>query len=160
MRALVASTSYPRNAGDWHGHFIDNMAVALPSEGVEVGGIVSRLRAGPISGLNSAFGLLQRLWRVCRREKTNVMRINWRQNAQLLNGTRHPAVIGVLGSDFGLLRLLGMAALLKSVLAGRRGLLAPNAQWLATTRETQAKIGDGCGAAARARATCHEVKSG
>lgn len=106
----------------------------------EAGGIASRLRAGPVAGLSSALGLLRRLWRVYRREKADVMHINWLQNALPLIGTRHPAVIGVLGSDYGLLRLPGMAALIKSALAGRRALLAPNAPWMAP--RLQALFGD------------------
>lgn len=95
------------------------------------GGIASRLRAGLLPGAIAAAGLLGRLWRAYRREKADVMHVNWLQNALPLAGTRHPAVIGVLGSDYGLLRLPGMAALLKSALAGRRVVLAPNAPWMA-----------------------------
>ena len=96
----------------------------------ESGGIASRLRAGPLPALSSAVGLLRRLWRVYRREPADVMHVNWLQNALPLIGTRHPAVIGVLGSDYGMLRLPGMVALAKSALAGRRALLAPNAPWM------------------------------
>lgn len=102
----------------------------------EAGGIASRLRAGPVPALSSTFGLLRRLWRVYRRESADVMHINWLQNALPLIGTRHSAVIGILGSDFGLLRLPGMTALIKSALAGRRILLAPNAPWMAPRLET------------------------
>lgn len=104
---------------DW----LDRLATA--------GGIASRLRAGPLAALPAAFGLLRRLRQVYRREAFDVVHVNWLQNAIPLIGTRHPAVVGVLGSDFGLLRLPGMAALLKSVLAGRRAILAPNAPWMA-----------------------------
>lgn len=106
----------------------------------QAGGIASRLRAGPVAGLSSALGLLRRLWRAYRRETFDVAHVNWLQNAIPLIGTRHPAVIGVLGSDYGLLRLPGMAALIKSVLAGRRALLAPNAPWMAP--RLQALFGD------------------
>lgn len=95
------------------------------------GGIASRLRAGPLAALPAAFGLLLRLRQAYRREAFDVVHVNWFQNAIPLLGTRFPAVVGVLGSDFGLLRLPGMAALLKAVLAGRRALLAPNAPWMA-----------------------------
>lgn len=97
----------------------------------EAGGIAGRLRAGPLAAAAAAFGLLRRLWRVYRREAFDVAHVNWLQNAIPLLGTRHPAVVGVLGSDYGLLRLPGMAALIKSALAGRRALLAPNAPWMA-----------------------------
>lgn len=96
----------------------------------QAGGIASRLRAGPLAGFGPAFGLLRRLRRVYRRETFDVAHVNWLQNAIPLSGTRHPAVVGVLGSDYGLLGLPGMAALLKSVLAGRRAVLAPNAPWM------------------------------
>lgn len=101
----------------------------------EAGGIASSLRAGPVAGLTSALGLLRRLWRVYRRETFDVAHVNWLQNALPLIGTRHPAVVGVLGSDYGLLRLPGMVALAKSALAGRRALLAPNAPWMASRLE-------------------------
>ncbi|MBX3678163.1 MAG: glycosyltransferase family 4 protein [Rhodocyclaceae bacterium] len=96
----------------------------------EAGGIASRLRAGPLPALSSASGLLRRLWRAYRREVFDVAHVNWLQNALPLIGTQHPAVIGVLGSDYGLLRLPGMVALIKSALAGRRALLAPNSPWM------------------------------
>jgi hypothetical protein len=104
------------------------------------GGIASRLRAGPLAGLAPAFGLLRRLRRVYRRETFDVAHVNWLQNAIPLSGTRHPAVVGVLGSDYGLLGLPGMTTLLKSVLAGRRAMLAPNAPWMIP--RLQALFGD------------------
>ncbi len=97
----------------------------------ETGGIASRLRASLLAALPAAAGLLLRLRRAYRRESFDVAHVNWLQNAIPLIGTHRPAVIGVLGSDFGLLKLPGMAALLKSVLAGRRAILAPNAPWMA-----------------------------
>lgn len=111
-------------------------AVANPAERewldrlAQAGGIASRLRTGPLSALAAATGLLRRLWHVYHRETFDVAHVNWLQNAIPLLGTRRPAVVGVLGSDFGLLRLPGMAALMMSVLAGRRALLAPNAPWM------------------------------
>lgn len=107
--------------------WLDNLA--------EAGGIAGRLRAGPMPALSSAFGLLRRLWRTYRRESADVVHVNWLQNALPLIGTRHPAVVGVLGSDYGLLRLPGMVSLLKSALAGRRAMLAPNAPWMAPRLE-------------------------
>lgn len=106
----------------------------------ETGGIATRLRAGPFSAMPAVTGLLRRLWRAYRRERFDVAHVNWLQNAIPLLGTRHPAVVGVLGSDYGLLRLPGMAALIKSVLAGRRAILAPNAPWMAP--RLQALFGD------------------
>jgi len=96
----------------------------------QAGGIASRLRAGSLAGLGSAYGLLRRLWCAYRRESVDVIHVNWLQNALPLIGTRHPVVIGVLGSDFGLLRLPGMVSMLRVMLSGRRALLAPNAPWM------------------------------
>lgn len=101
----------------------------------QAGGIASRLRAGPLPAASSAFGLLRRLWRTYRRESADVVHVNWLQNALPLIGTRLPAVVGVLGSDFGLLRLPGMAGLLRAAFSGRRALLAPNAPWMAPRLE-------------------------
>lgn len=97
----------------------------------EAGGIASRLRAGPLAAASAAMGLMLRLRRLYRREAFDVAHVNWLQNAIPLLGTHRPALIGVLGSDYGLLGLPGMAALIKSVLAGRRAMLAPNAPWMA-----------------------------
>jgi glycosyltransferase involved in cell wall biosynthesis len=96
----------------------------------QAGGIASRLRAGPLAAASAAVGLLWRLRRFYRRETFDVAHVNWLQNAIPLHGTRRPALIGVLGSDYGLLRLPGMTALLKSVMGERRTILAPNAPWM------------------------------
>jgi hypothetical protein len=59
-----------------------------------------------------------------------VVHVNWLQNALPLWGTSTPTLITVLGTDFALLRLPGMKALLRSVLRQRRAILAPNAAWM------------------------------
>ena len=100
------------------------------------GGIAARLRAGPLAAISSGGGLLRRLWQTYRREQADVVHVNWLQNALPLAGTRHPLVVAVLGSDFGLLRLPGMAALLRKVFSTRRTLLAPNAPWMASRLTT------------------------
>lgn len=96
----------------------------------ENGGIAAQLRVGPLAATTAAAGLLRRLWTLYRREPADVVHVNWLQNALPLLGTRQPAVVGVLGSDFGLLRLPGMVSMLRIVFAGRRTLLAPNAPWM------------------------------
>jgi hypothetical protein len=60
----------------------------------------------------------------------DVVHANWLQNAIPLFGTRHPAVISVLGSDFGLLVRPGMIAAIRTALRGRRAVLTPNAEWM------------------------------
>ena len=96
----------------------------------QAGGIAARLRSGPVGALTAAGGLLRRLRQVYRREPADVVHVNWLQNALPLIGTRLPAIVGVLGSDFGLLRFPGMVSMLRIVFSGRRTLLAPNAPWM------------------------------
>lgn len=96
------------------------------------GGIAHLLRAQPIRGGISALGLLRRLRRVYRKyADMDVLHINWLQNALPLWGCDQPAVISVLGNDFGLLRLPGMKSALRATLRGRRAMLTPNADWMA-----------------------------
>ena len=93
------------------------------------GGIAHALRSQPVGGLIKAVVLLRRLRSAYRREDWDVAHVNWLQNALPLPKGK-PAVITVLGSDFGLLRLPGMAALMRATLKGRPALLAPNADWM------------------------------
>lgn len=96
----------------------------------QAGGIATRLRSGPVGALAAAWGLLRRLWRVYRRESVDVVHVNWLQNALPLIGTQRPVVVGVLGSDYGLLRFPGMVSMLRTVFSARRTLVAPNAAWM------------------------------
>ncbi|MDG4551373.1 MAG: glycosyltransferase family 4 protein [Candidatus Contendobacter sp.] len=105
------------------------------------GGIAHLLRASPLQGWMAAMGLLRRLRQVYRRYRdVDVVHVNWLQNALPLWGNDRPAVISVLGNDFGLLRLPGMVAVLRAVLRGRRVILAPNADWMAD--ELARRFGD------------------
>ena len=96
------------------------------------GGIAHRLRSARIGGPLDALGLLRRLRSAYRgaRSDTDVFHVNWLQNALPLLGTSHPAVITVLGTDYQLLDVPGMVRLLRRLLAGRRAVLAPNADWM------------------------------
>lgn len=168
----MTSTSYPKDAEDWRGRFIVNLAAGLgrtpalqlslwapPGDlppGVtsvttqeerawlrqlsRQGGIAHLLRRNKLRAMTSAAGLLRRLHKAYRRETADVVHVNWLQNALPLWGTSTPAVITVLGTDFGLLRLPGMAALLRGVFKQRRTVLAPNAQWMVP--ELQRLFGD------------------
>lgn len=105
------------------------------------GGIAHLLRASPLRGWIAAAGLLRRLRQVYRRyQDVDVVHVNWLQNALPLWGNDRPAVISVLGNDFGLLRLPGMLAALRAMLRGRRAILAPNANWMAD--ELTRRFGD------------------
>lgn len=97
----------------------------------ERGGIAHALRHNPISGIFQAIGLLKRLGQTYTRNgDIDVAHINWLQNALPLWGSKTPAVITVLGSDFGLLQLPGMKSLLRAVFKQRKCILAPNAEWM------------------------------
>ncbi|HXU94190.1 MAG TPA: glycosyltransferase family 4 protein [Gallionella sp.] len=94
------------------------------------GGIAHLLRAHRVVAAGAVFQLLARLRRSYRRQPVDVCHVNWLQNALPLWGTRTPALITVLGSDFALLRLPGMKATVRAVLRQRRAILAPNAEWM------------------------------
>lgn len=96
----------------------------------EQGGIAHLLRTRKVFAVGVVMQLLMRLARCYRRQTMDVCHVNWLQNALPLLGTRTPALITVLGSDFGLLRLPGMKMLLRSVFRHRRVTLAPNAEWM------------------------------
>jgi glycosyltransferase involved in cell wall biosynthesis len=96
------------------------------------GGIASILRKKNLSSLKTVFLLLLFLTRAYHRNRSaNMVHAFWLQNAIPLLGSRHPAVISVLGSDFGLLDVPGMVRLLRAVLKNRPCLIAPNATWMA-----------------------------
>lgn len=94
------------------------------------GGIAHLLRTRRMMAAGTILTLLTRLGRAYRRQPSDVVHVNWLQNALPLWGTRTPALITILGSDFGLLRVPGMKTLLRAVLRQRRAILAPNAEWM------------------------------
>ncbi|MDD4275314.1 MAG: glycosyltransferase family 4 protein [Desulfobacter postgatei] len=96
------------------------------------GGIAHVLRTEGIRGLFIAVKLLFKLRKVYLRHKNDadIIHVNWMQNALALWRIPKPAVISVLGSDYGLLRLPGMIPLLRKVIRQRRCILAPNADWM------------------------------
>ncbi|MEJ1354011.1 MAG: glycosyltransferase family 4 protein [Candidatus Sedimenticola sp. (ex Thyasira tokunagai)] len=94
------------------------------------GGIAHQLRSNKITGLKLAAGLLTRLYRAYRREPPDLTHVNWLQNALPLWGTNIPALITVLGSDYGLLSKPGMIPMLRAVFRQRPTILAPNATWM------------------------------
>jgi len=99
------------------------------------GGIAHLLRTHRVFAAGTILTLLIRLGQAYRRQSSDVIHVNWLQNALPLWGTKTPALITVLGSDFGLLRLPGMKAALRAVLRQRRTILAPNAEWMRSALE-------------------------
>lgn len=100
------------------------------------GGVVHLLRKHPLTGLRYANGILTRLRKACRQNRPDLYHVNWLQLALGLPNDGTPAYVAVLGSDFGLLRLPGMVALLRRAFARRRTLLAPNAEWMVKDLKT------------------------
>jgi hypothetical protein len=97
------------------------------------GGIAHLLRSRHVFALGTVVSLMARLARAYRRHNVDVVHANWLQNALPLWGTHTPALITVLGSDFGLLRIPGMRLALRAMLRQRKSILAPNAQWMVPT---------------------------
>ena len=121
------------------GNFPPGVGVAmLPEESAWIqnltvaGGVAYLLRNRGLRGLGMIVGLLLRLRRVYLRNRgVDVVHVNWLQNSLPLWRMDLPAVISVLGSDYGLLRMPGMKMLLRLVLSQRKCILAPNAEWMA-----------------------------
>lgn len=107
---------------------------------LQQGGIAHLLRKRGPFALGKAWGLLSRLRNVYRHSTADVLHINWLQNALPLAVTNKPALITVLGSDFGLLKLPGMVGLIRHALRGRRAILAPNTNWM--SEELERHFGD------------------
>ena len=108
---------------------------------MEQGGIAHLLRQSGFQLFFVIAKLVYYLYFACKRQSNvEIFHINWLQNAILLWRTRTPAVIAVLGSDFNLLRLPGMTALLRFVLKRRRCVIAPNAEWM--KNELEQRFGD------------------
>lgn len=94
------------------------------------GGIAHLLREQGPFAFASVCTLLIRLRALYRRNTADVLHINWLQNALPLPATNKPALITVLGSDFGMLKLPGMVFMLRRAMRNRRVILAPNAGWM------------------------------
>jgi hypothetical protein len=111
-------------------------SAATPSDALwlgrlsQQGGIAHLMRTHKVLAMGTILSLIWRLRRVYRRQTVDVAHVNWLQNALPLWGSATPALITVLGTDFGLLRLPGMKVLLRAVLRQRRAILAPNAEWM------------------------------
>jgi hypothetical protein len=159
----MTSTSFPRNAEDWRGRFIFDMAdsisqqpgialslwapgdvfpprvanATLPNDHTwlgkmsDAGGIAHLLRTQKARGMAWMVGLLWRLRRLYRQhDETDVVHVNWLQNALPLIGLKRHILITVLGSDYGLIQMPGMKSALRLALKGKRVLIAPNADWM------------------------------
>ena len=105
------------------------------------GGLAHILRNKNLRRLIAPLKFLTLLHRGCsRHELVDIYHVNWLQNALSLPRDQKPAVISVLGSDLGLLKLPGMTILLRHVFKKRRCILVPNAGWM--TDELNKHFGD------------------
>lgn len=96
------------------------------------GGIAHLLRSNPVSGISRGAGLVRRLRRVIRQsqQSTDIFHLNWLQSALAIPGRNKRALVTVLGTDYKLLDIPGIAPLLRRVFARNRVVLAPNAEWM------------------------------
>lgn len=118
----------PENVGD----------AALPTEKfwlkkmMSKGGIAHLLRTRGLLAADVICLLLLKLRKVYQRSSdSDILHINWLQNALPLWGNRKPAIIVVLGSDYKLLQLKGMPQILRLILRKRKCIISPNAGWMA-----------------------------
>lgn len=118
--------------GDGDGRFLQEMSAQ--------GGIAQILRRRNPQSVIVMLDLLRRLRRAYRHSPRDVVHVNWLQNAIPLWGTSVPALVTVLGTDYGLLGKPGMKAALRAVFRQRPTVLAPNATWMVP--RLQADFGD------------------
>ena len=98
---------------------------------LKTGGIAHIIRTKGIFAAFTVFRLMRGLNHVYTRETdVDMVHVNWLQNCLPLWGKKKPAVISVLGSDYGLLKLPSMRLILRAVLRQRNAIIAPNAGWM------------------------------
>lgn len=96
------------------------------------GGIAHLLRSHPATGAARGLGIVRRLRRVIQmnRESTDILHMNWLQSALAIPGRGNKALVTVLGTDYKLLEIRGVVALLRSKFSRNNVVLAPNADWM------------------------------
>lgn len=96
------------------------------------GGIAHLIRTRPMHGLFRGLDVLRRLSRVLRdhRDANDVLHLNWLQSALAIPGSGNRVLVTILGTDYRLLELPGIAAMLRNRLSRNRVILAPNAEWM------------------------------
>jgi glycosyltransferase involved in cell wall biosynthesis len=106
------------------------------------GGIAHLMRANPFTGFANGFSLLRRMRRALRqqRDAVDVFHLNWLQSALAIPGNGSRALVTVLGTDYKLLEIPGIEALLRRRFSRNRVALAPNAEWMVPKLE--AAFGD------------------
>ena len=98
----------------------------------EHGGIAHLLRSNPLIGITRGLGLVRRMRRVIElnQHTTEILHLNWLQSALAIPGRGNRALVTVLGTDFKLLEIPGIASVLRRVFSNNSVVLAPNAEWM------------------------------
>lgn len=105
---------------------------------MQIGGIAHALRNRPVLGPGLAIQLLFRLRRMYFRcNDVHLRHVNWLQNALPVPADRKPLVVSVLGTDMAMLKIHGVAPLLRKVFRGRETRICPNATWMVPDLERQ-----------------------
>jgi hypothetical protein len=96
------------------------------------GGIAHLLRSRPMIGVARGLGVVRRLRRAIaqNRHHTDVLHLNWLQSALAIPGTGNKALVTVLGTDYRLLEMRIVVALLRRAFSRNDVVLAPNADWM------------------------------
>ncbi len=95
------------------------------------GGIAHLARRHRVRGMAEVARLMLFLRAVYRRHaSTDVLHVNWLQNALPLQHDGRPLLVTVLGTDMQLLKLPMMSTLLRRVFRGRQVAICPNADWM------------------------------
>ena len=97
------------------------------------GGIAHLLRSTPLVGIAQGMGLVRRMRRAIRRarDSSDIFHLNWLQSALAIPGRGNRVLVTVLGTDYKLLEIPGVSAMLRATFARNEVVLAPNAEWMA-----------------------------
>lgn len=96
----------------------------------DAGGIAHLLRGPKAAAIKHVIDLLSGLRQCYRQTDCDVMHVNWLQNVIPLPRNDKAVLITVLGTDYRLLKMPGMAMLLRWILRGRPVYIAANAEWM------------------------------
>ena len=96
------------------------------------GGIAHLLRARPLIGVARGLGIVRRLRCAVaqNRDSSDLLHLNWLQSALAIPGKGNKALVTVLGTDYKLLEIRGVVALLRQKFRRNDVVLAPNADWM------------------------------
>jgi hypothetical protein len=109
---------------DADAHYLQKLA--------DQGGIAHLLRSRPLIGVAHGLEIVRRMRRVIQlnQNSSNILHLNWLQSALAIPGSGNQALITVLGTDFKLLEMRGVVALLRQRFSRNNVALAPNADWM------------------------------